>query len=281
MHTLTDNGGWQWPVPDLDTVWFVAFWLLLAAFAFVESMYPAFKGEPNRDDRWPTNLGLGFINMVVSPLIPVSEVVAAEWARANGIGLFNMLHTNWYIVLAATILLRSFATYIFHVLSHKVPLIWRFHRVHHSDTHLDVSTTIRAHPAEFVFLFLMMVPVAVLFGLDPYVLAAVQIFQLTVELFNHSNIRLPEQTDRVLRWLIVTPNMHSLHHSAYQPETDSNYGGAISIWDRMFGTYSAKPRNGYEGLKIGLNEIEPANAANFLWQLKSPAIKFGSRRDRR
>lgn len=180
-------------------------------------------------------------------------------------------------MLFATILIRTFAAYLFHVMTHKVPLLWRFHRVHHSDTQLDLSTTIRAHPLEFVFLFLLIVPVAILFGLDPMVLAGVQIFEISVTLFNHTNIRLPERWDRALRWLIVTPNMHSLHHSSWQPETDSNYSGALSIWDRIFGTYSAAPRNGYEHLKIGLKEIESEKASDFVWQLTSPKLDFKAR----
>jgi sterol desaturase/sphingolipid hydroxylase (fatty acid hydroxylase superfamily) len=263
---------WQWP--DFDTAWFFAFWLLLVAFAFVEAAFPAFHHAPRRHARWSTNLGLGIVNMVVSPLIPISEVIGAEWARVHGVGLLNVLHANWWTVLVATVLVRTLATYLFHILTHKVPLLWRFHRVHHSDTHLDVSTAIRSHPAEFVFLFLLMVPVAVIFGLDPVVLAGVQVFELSLALFNHANIRFSERWDRVLRWLIVTPNMHSLHHSSYQPETDSNYCGTLSIWDRIFGTYSAAPRNGYDGLKIGLKNIDFEQASDIVWQLKSPAIEI-------
>lgn len=263
---------WQWP--DFDAAWFLAFWSLLVAFAFVEAAFPAFQDAPQRHARWTTNLGLGIVSMVVSPLIPVSEVIGAEWARVNGIGLLNALHANWGAAFLATVLIRTFATYLLHVLTHKIPFLWRFHRVHHSDTHLDVSTTIRTHPVEFVFLFLLMVPVAVAFGLDPIALAGLQVFELSVALFNHANIRLPERWDRILRWLIVTPNMHSLHHSSYQPETDSNYGGAISIWDWIFGTYSEAPRNGYGKLKIGLKNIGFDQASDIVWQLKSPALEI-------
>lgn len=275
MQNLTDAGGWQWP--DFDTAWLLGFWLLLVVFAFVEAAFPAFQEAPQRQVRWSTNIGLGLVNMVVNPLIPISEVIGAEWARQNGVGLLNVLHANWWVALLATILVRTLATYLFHVMTHKVPLLWRFHRVHHSDTHLDVSTAIRSHPVEFVFLFLLMVPVAILFGLDPMVLAAVQVFELSLELFNHANIRLPERWDRMFRWLIVTPNMHSLHHSSWQPETDSNYSGALSVWDRLFGTYSAAPRNGYAGLKIGLKNIDFDQASDIVWQLKSPALDIKTR----
>lgn len=268
-----DTGEW----PDFDTLWFFAFWAILIAFAFVESAFPAFQGNPARPRRWLTNLGLGYINMLIVPIVPISEVIGAEWARQNGIGLFNILGVNWWITAAATIAIRTFATYFFHFLTHKIPLLWRFHRVHHSDMHLDVSTAIRAHPIEFIFLFLLMVPVAILCGLDPVVLAGVQIFEIITELFNHSNIRLSERWDRLLRWVIVTPNMHCLHHSSYRPETDSNYSGALSIWDRLFGTYSAAPKNGYNALKIGLANINFEQASSLLWQIKSPALTIETR----
>jgi sterol desaturase/sphingolipid hydroxylase (fatty acid hydroxylase superfamily) len=272
MRNPADIVWWQWP--DFDTAWFLAFWLLLVAFAFVEAAFPAFDGAPQRHARWTTNLGLGIVNMVVSPIIPISEVIGAEWARQNGVGLLNALHANWWIIFAATVLVRTLATYLLHILTHKIPFLWRFHRIHHCDTHLDVSTTIRTHPVEFVFMLLLLVPVAVAFGLDPVVLAGVQVFELSFALFNHANIRLPERWDRILRWLIVTPNMHSLHHSSYQPETDSNYGGAVSIWDRIFGTHSAAPKNGYGGLKLGLKNIDSDQASDIVWQLKSPALEI-------
>jgi sterol desaturase/sphingolipid hydroxylase (fatty acid hydroxylase superfamily) len=275
MLNLTDAVGWQWP--DFDTAWFVGFWLLLIVFGLVEAAFPAFQRAPQRQLRWSTNLGLGIVNILLNSLIPISEVIGAEWARQNGVGLLNALHANWGVALVATVLVRTLATYLFHVMTHKVPLLWRFHRVHHSDTHLDVSTAIRAHPVEFVFLFLLMVPVAILFGLDPVILMGVQVFELSLDLFNHANIRLPERWDRIFRWLIVTPNMHSLHHSSWQPETDSNYSGALSIWDRIFGTYSAAPRNGYDGLKIGLKNIDFDQASDIVWQLKSPAFEIEAR----
>jgi sterol desaturase/sphingolipid hydroxylase (fatty acid hydroxylase superfamily) len=152
----------------------------------------------------------------------------------------------------------------------------RFAAIFFYDTHLDVSTTMRAHPVEFLALFLTMVPVAILFGLNPVALIAYQIFESAVDLFNHSNIRLPERWDRPLRWLIVTPNMHCLHHSSYRPETDSNYGGALSIWDRLFGTHSAAPKDGWDGMRIGPKEIDFERASDIVWQIKLPALALDS-----
>lgn len=259
-------------LPDPQTLWFVAYWGLLAALAWLESAVPAFQAAPNRNRRWPTNFGLAILNVVLVTLVPLSAVIAAQWARENGIGLLNMAGGPWWLALVATVVIRSFAGYALHVLLHKVRLLWPMHRVHHSDTHLDVTTTIRTHPLEFVLQFLILVPLAVLFGLDPWALAAYELAEVFNALASHANIRLPDRIDRALRWLFVTPNMHCLHHSSYRPETDSNYGQLFSAWDRLFGTYSAAPRDGYDAMQIGLKEIGDERAADFLWQLKSPAL---------
>lgn len=259
-------------LPDPQTLWFLAYWGLLAALAWLESAVPAFRAAPNRNRRWPANFGLAIINVVLVTLVPLSAVIAAQWARENGIGLLNMTGGPWWIALAATAAIRSFAGYAFHVLLHKVRLLWPMHRVHHSDKRLDVTTAVRTHPLEFVLQFLVMVPLTVAFGLDPWALAVYELAEGFNGLASHANVRLPHRLDRPLRWLFVTPNMHCLHHSSYRPETDSNYGALFSVWDRLFGTYSAAPRDGYDAMQIGLNEIGDERAADFLWQLKSPAL---------
>ena len=261
-------------LPEPQALWFLSFWGLLAALAWLESAVPAFQAAPNRNRRWPTNFGLAIINVVLATLAPLSAVIAAQWAKENGIGLLNMAGSPWWIALAATIVIRSFVGYAFHVLLHKVRLLWPLHRVHHSDTHLDVTTTVRTHPLEFVLQFLVMVPLTAVLGLDPWVLAAYEIVEGFVNLASHANVRrLPDRLDRALRWLFVTPNMHCLHHSSYRPETDSNYGGLFSVWDRLFGTYSAAPRAGYDAMQIGLEEIPDERASDFMWQLKSATLR--------
>jgi len=152
--------------------------------------------------------------------------------------------------------------------------LWRMNRVHHFDTHLDVSTGLRSHPLEFAGLLLTMVPLAILFGLDPWALAAYEIVESIANLLIHANLRLPEPLDRALRWLLVTPNMHCLHHSSHRPETDSNYSQVFSLWDRLFGTYSAAPRAGYDAMQIGLAEIRDERTADLWWQIKSPVLSI-------
>jgi sterol desaturase/sphingolipid hydroxylase (fatty acid hydroxylase superfamily) len=257
-------------MPSEATLWLLSYIIAMLVLAWWENRTPAFRTPAKRERRWPTNLSIGLINVVLATLVPVSAVLAAGWAESNAYGLLNAVTLPWFAVFAATVLIRSLAGYLFHVLMHKVPLFWRLHRVHHSDTHLDVSTAIRSHPLEYVALLLFMVPITLAFGLNPVVLAAYEIVEVAINLSGHANLRIPERADRAIRLLFVTPNMHCVHHSSWHRETDSNYGNVLSIWDRLFRTYRAAPRNGYEGLQIGLNEIREDCASNLVWQLKSP-----------
>lgn len=263
----------DWLLAFKETNWFLLYCVALALLAGFEIIIPAFQNAPQRHQRWPTNFGIGILNIGLATIVPLTAVAGAEWAKSNGFGLLNVTGAPLWVAVVATLTLRSLAGYVFHVLLHKVRLFWRIHRVHHSDTHLDVSTSLRNHPLEVVALFSTMVPVAILFGLNPLALAVFEIFETITNVVAHANLRLPERIDRPLRWLFVTPNMHCLHHSSYQPETDSNYGQVFSIWDRLFGTYSAAPRAGYDAMQIGLKEIRDERASDIVWQIKSPLLR--------
>ena len=263
----------------MDMIWFAAFWGLLILLSGLELSMPAFEQPPDRLDRWPTNFSLGLMNMTLAPLAPVSAVWGAEWAHNQGVGILNQFSGNqfsgaWWAAVVATLAIRSLAGYAFHVLMHKIPLLWRVHRVHHFDTHLDVSTSLRSHPVEVVAMLIIMLPVAIAFGLTPWVLIAYEIVDGLSGVLSHANLRLPQTLDRSVRWLFVTPNMHSLHHSSDRLETDSNYGTTFTIWDRLFGTYRQAPLAGYEAFQIGLKEIRDERAWNLWWQIKSPALRI-------
>lgn len=258
--------------PDRQTLLLLGYFVVIASLALVEARKPAFSADPDRTIRWPTNFGIGLLNLTLAIIVPVSAVVAAYWASRSSYGLFNNLSAPWWLVAVVTVLGRSFAGYALHLVMHKTPLLWRVHRVHHSDVHLDVSTALRSHPVEVFLLLLVTASAAIALGMDPVVLAAYELVEATVHVATHANLRLPERLDRALRWLVVTPNMHCLHHSAYHRETDSNYGTVFSIWDRLFGTYSSAPRAGYDAMQIGLKEIRDERASNFVWQLKSPVL---------
>ena len=254
--------------------WFIAYWGLLALLAGLEFLIPAFQRPARREQRWPTNLGLGILYMLLAPLAPVSIVWGAQWAQSHELGLLNQVGGPWWIAVTATVVIRSFVGYVIHLLTHKVPLFWRLHRVHHLDTHVDVTTSLRTHPLEFTLAFLILLPLTIAIGLTPWVLVVYELMHLVVGLLSHANLRLPERLDRSLRWIFVTPNMHCLHHSSYQPETDSNYGQVFSVWDRLFGTYSSAPRDGYDAMEIGLKEVRDERVDDLWWQIKSPVLRI-------
>ncbi|MBX3548599.1 MAG: sterol desaturase family protein [Xanthobacteraceae bacterium] len=260
--------------PDRQTLLMLGYVTVIVVFAVIEARKPGFSSDPARPSRWPTNFGIGLINLTLAVLTPVSSVAAAYWANRNGYGLLNNVSVPWWLAVALTVFGRSFAGYALHFVMHKTPVLWRIHRVHHSDTHLDVSTALRSHPVEVCMLVLVTASVAAALGMDPAVLAAYELVEAGVHVATHANFRISQELDRVLRLIFVTPNMHSLHHSAWHRETDSNYGTVFSLWDRLFGTYAAAPRGGYDAMQIGLKEIRDERAHGFLWQLKSPALDF-------
>jgi sterol desaturase/sphingolipid hydroxylase (fatty acid hydroxylase superfamily) len=258
------------PGQESSTITLV-YWFVLATFVGLEFFVPKFQ-DSARSHRWPTNFGLGLINMALIPLSPISVLWASEWAQRNGIGVLNLMDGSWWFVAAiATIAIQSFANYATHFLFHKAPWLWRVHRVHHFDTAVDVSTGLRHHPLEFVLVFLIYGIVAIVFGLLPWALIVYGTAEAMFALFTHANIRLPTSMDRMLRLFLVTPRIHAVHHSAHNPETDSNYGSVFTIWDRLFGTYCDLRADCPEEMQFGLAELQDQRASDLWWQLKSPA----------
>jgi sterol desaturase/sphingolipid hydroxylase (fatty acid hydroxylase superfamily) len=174
------------------------------------------------------------------------------------------------VVVATTLLIRGFVSFGTHWLNHKVPFLWRFHRVHHLDTELDVSSTVRFHPLEMPISLLLGLPVVVGFGLSPWVLIFYELLDVSVTLFSHSNIRVPPWLDRPLRYVIVTPNLHTVHHSTHRPETDSNFSAVFPIWDVIMGTFRTETRQPLESMPLGLDDVRDARAHRFWWLLASP-----------
>lgn len=266
METLTAQ---ELLLSEIGTAWMIGFWAILILFAGIEYFMPAY-GDTYRKARWPTNLLLGVFNVWFVTLMPITALIAAVWAQSAGFGVLNVTIGQGWIAFFATILIRSLAGYGFHRATHKIPFLWRMHRVHHSDTHLDVTTSVRVHPAEMTLLIVAMTFIAGFGGLSPYGLIAYEIAESVNTLFTHTQYRLPVWLDRALRTVFVTPNMHALHHSSHQPETDSNYGGVFSFWDRLFGSYTTEPRG---VLKYGLDEFPRERAASLWWQVKMPWVK--------
>ena len=221
--------------------------------------------------RWGGNLGIVVLNTVVVRLVfPILAVGAAVWAQHKGWGLFNLVALPGWLEVAAGAILLDMVIYWQHRLFHVIPLFWRLHRMHHADLDFDVTTALRFHPIEIV-LSMVIKLVAVLI-LGPAALA-VLIFEVLLNgtaMFNHGNVRLPLSIDRWLRLLVVTPDMHRVHHSVEAREYNSNFGFNLPWWDRLFGSYQDQPALGHEKMRIGLRAYGGAVCANLIWMLVLP-----------
>lgn len=229
---------------------------ILSLLAVCEVAAPRRRVEIPRLIRWTNNLGVVIIDTILVRLtFPVAAVGLALFAEQNGWGLFNVLDLPGWVAVVASVLVFDFAIYLQHVLFHAVPALWRVHRMHHADLGFDVTTALRFHPVEI--LLSMGIKMGLVAALGPPAVA-VLIFEVILNataMFNHSNIRIPGRIDRVLRLIVVTPDMHRVHHSVDPVETDSNFGFNLPWWDRLLGTYIAQPRKGHEGMTIGFERF--------------------------
>ena len=235
---------------------FVVFLGVFVSLATLETIAPRRRNQLSRWLRWTSNVAiLGIGNGLLRLTFPVLSVGMALIAQRHGWGLFNAFHAPTAIALLGSVLLLDLAIYLQHVMFHAVPTLWRLHRMHHADLEFDVSTGLRFHPIEIVLS--MMLKLVVVVAVGPPVIA-VLLFELLLNvssMFNHSNIRIPVSVDRVLRRLVVTPDMHRVHHSIDRRETNSNFGFNFPWWDRLFGTYFAQPRAGHESMTIGIERF--------------------------
>ena len=262
----------QWVSANAGDLQVAMFFILFFVFGLAEVVAPKRPGPMQRKVRWMTNLALTALNIAVMGALPVTFFGMAVWAQKQGYGLFNYFTLPLAVLVAGTLLTRGFISFSTHYLMHKVPLFWRLHRVHHLDTELDISTTVRFHPFEFLAALLLGVPLVIVFGMTPWVLLAYEVLDAVVTLFSHANLRLPMAVDRVLRYLIVTPDLHRVHHSSCQPETDSNFSAVFPIWDIIFGTFRTETREPQETMELGLEEVRDERANRFLWILGSPFL---------
>ena len=205
--------------------------------------------------------------------IPVSAVWISMYAKSQDWGLFNIIDMPLAFEILISILLLDLLIYSQHVAFHKIPLLWRLHRVHHTDQDFDTTTGIRFHPLEFILSMGIKMAGILVIGAPMVAVIIFEILLNSSSLFNHGNVGIPAKTDKILRWFIVTPDMHRVHHSVIREETDSNYGFNLSWWDKLFGTYRAQPVSGHIQMKIGLNEFTGARAVKLLWLLVLPFIK--------
>lgn len=246
---------------------------LFALLAAVEALAPRRVRSQSRSHRWVTNWGITLANTLtlraIAFALPLLAVGAAVDANAQGWGLFNALGWPVWLEFVLAVLILDFSIWLQHLITHKVPLLWRLHQVHHADVDMDVTTAIRFHPVEIALSMLLKIGLVYLLG--PAALAVI-VFEIMLNgtaMFNHANIRLPLWLDAIVRRVLVTPDMHRVHHSVHRSEHDSNYGFALSIWDQMFGTYIAQPKAGHDDMQVGL-EWQDDRPSRLGWSLSLP-----------
>jgi sterol desaturase/sphingolipid hydroxylase (fatty acid hydroxylase superfamily) len=229
---------------------------VFVAMAVWELLTPRRPQAIGRNWRWPNNLGVVLVDaLLVRVLLPVTTIGVALVAEARGIGLFNMIGPPAWASIIVSVVLLDLAIYLQHVLFHAVPALWRLHRMHHADLEIDVTTGLRFHPVEILLSTGIKLAVVAALGTPA---AAVLIFEVLLNatsMFNHSNVRVPRRIDRILRWFVVTPDMHRVHHSILRRETNSNFGFNLPWWDRMLGTYRAQPAAGHDAMTIGIEQF--------------------------
>jgi sterol desaturase/sphingolipid hydroxylase (fatty acid hydroxylase superfamily) len=236
------------------------FFGIFAAMALWEFLEPWRQTRQGRAVRWPGNLGILAVDIVVARLIfPASAVGIALWAEGQGLGLLPMTGLPTLVIGIAGFILLDLLIYWQHVVFHKVPVLWRLHRMHHADTELDATSGLRFHPLEIVLSLAIKAAAIIVLGVPAVAVLVFEIVLNGMALYNHSNVRLPERFERVLRWFVVTPEMHVIHHSTARRETDSNFGFNLALWDRLFGTYSHRPQAGYDGMVIGIETFRDAS----------------------
>jgi sterol desaturase/sphingolipid hydroxylase (fatty acid hydroxylase superfamily) len=230
------------------------FLVVFALIGLWEIVAPRRALTASKAMRWTSNLGIVVLNTLLLRLaFPLAAAGMAAFAAANGWGLLNHFHVPLWLAVPIAVIAMDFVIWLQHVMVHAVPALWRLHRVHHADLDDDVTTGSRFHPIEIGLS--MLIKFATITVLGPPVLAVV-IFEVLLNataMFNHGNIRIPVVVDRVLRWFVVTPDMHRVHHSIEDDETNSNFGFNLPWWDRMFGTYRDQPRAGHDAMTIGIH----------------------------
>jgi sterol desaturase/sphingolipid hydroxylase (fatty acid hydroxylase superfamily) len=229
---------------------------LLVLLASAEFLFPLAKRKCIRSHQWMINLSLVLIDTFTLKLIfPLLVVGIAQYATEHSIGLFNLIELPFPVTLLTSLLMLDLLIYGQHVLMHKVPFFWRLHRVHHTELGLDVTSAVRFHPLEIIISMLIKMAFVLLMGIPVVAMIIFELLLNSLALFNHSNLKLSTSVDKFLRKLIVTPEIHWIHHSQVVKETNSNYGFNLIIWDKLFSTYTPRPSVDYPQMQQGLKEF--------------------------
>ncbi|MGN6616488.1 MAG: sterol desaturase family protein [Ilyomonas sp.] len=257
-------------IPSLDRALILAggitfFWL-------AESAIPLFHFNYNKWKHAGINIFFTFTTIIVNFAFALLIVYTSKWCIEHHFGVLQFIKMPlWLTLLTGVMLLDLIGAYFIHLIQHKVPWMWKFHMIHHADTCVDTTTANRHHPGESIFRAVFTTLAVFIAGAPVWLVMLYQSLSVVLSQFNHANIRMPEWLDKPLRFVIVTPNMHRVHHHFMQPETDSNYSNIFSLWDRVFGTYRYKPP---EQLKYGLDILGDKNCNDLGEQLKLPFSKY-------
>lgn len=233
-----------------------AFLGVLAAMALWEIAAPRRRRDIPRLIRWTNNLALVVIDTAILRLtFPILAVGLAVLAEERGWGLFNSIDISVWLAVFFSMVLLDLAIYLQHVMFHSIPALWRLHRMHHADLDFDATTGLRFHPVEILISMAIKLALVAAFGPPAIAVLLFEVILNATALFNHANINLPMSVDRWLRWIVVTPDMHRVHHSVDPKETNSNFGFNLPWWDRLLGTYVPQPAKGHTGMDIGIEQF--------------------------
>jgi sterol desaturase/sphingolipid hydroxylase (fatty acid hydroxylase superfamily) len=250
---------------------------IFAAVAVLEFLLPRRPKDQPVAGRWAANLGLLLVDVAAQrSTVGAAAFAAALWAEHQGVGLFHLLALPGWLAGLLGFVLLDLALWFQHLVTHKVPLLWRLHQVHHADLDVDLTTGIRFHPVEIVLSSLYKAALVALLGIGPWTVLLFEAVLNGAALFTHGNVALPEPLDTALRWLVCTPDMHRVHHSTERAETDSNYGFFLSVWDRLFGTMRHAPAKGQPGVELGLPPYRDAERLGLGALLAMPFKRRGS-----
>jgi sterol desaturase/sphingolipid hydroxylase (fatty acid hydroxylase superfamily) len=250
-----------------------AFAGVLGLMASWELLAPRRRLSTSKGGRWVANLSVVVLDSIILRLLFAAGAVCAALLAADRIwGVLN--HVSWphwfEIVLAVALL--DFVLYLQHIMFHAIPLFWRFHMMHHADLDCDVTTGLRFHPVEVVFSMVIKLAAVVLLGAAPLAVLCFEVLLNATSMFNHSNVWMPPAVDRILRWIVVTPDMHRIHHSIIPRETNSNFGFNLPCWDRLLGTYRVEPANGHTGMILGLEQFRDSARLTLIGILVLPFV---------
>ena len=250
-----------------------SFFGIFIVVALWEVVGPRRKLSVSKGLRWINNLGIVFFNtLLLRFLAPLMAVGLAIMAEEENWGLLNNIAINSYVKMFLAVLILDLIIYLQHVMFHTFPLLWRLHRMHHTDLDFDVTTGSRFHPIEIILSMIIKMLIVAALGAPPVAVIIFEVILNATAMFNHGNIRIHINADRILRLLVVTPDMHRVHHSVKPDETNSNYGFNFPWWDRLLGTYKAQPEDNHLKMTIGLNQFRESRYLRFHWLLIQPFV---------